>query len=119
MISSARMIDELNHLDDNFFDNKKARGFSNTSSIHEQIMLWHLRLRHPKFLYLNHLFLELFKKLNCLSFQCESCHLLKNQHAIYSSKPIYLIHRDAWVPSKITIVSRKKIFVTFIDDHTR
>lgn len=114
MISSARMIDELYHLYDNFFDNKKARGFRNTSSIHEQIMLWHLKLRHPKFLYLNHLFLELFKKLNCLSFQCESCHLLKNQHAIYpskpyhASKPIYLIHRDVWGPSKITIVSGKK-----------
>ena len=58
--------------------NKTAQGYSgNISSIsaHEQIMLWHFRLGHPSFPYLKHLFPDLFKNLDCSSFQCESFHL--------------------------------------------
>ena len=35
------------------------------------------------------------------------------------SKPFYLIHSDVWGPSKVTTISEKRWFVTFIDDYTR
>ena len=88
-------------------------------------MVWHCRLGHPSFSYLKHLFSALFKKVNPLSFQCESCLLAKSQRKSYiqkpyqASKPFYLFHSDVWGPSKVTTVSGKKWFVTFIDDHTR
>lgn len=45
-----------------------------------------------------------------------STYLLKPYQA---SKPFYLIHNDVWGALKITTLSGKRRFVTFIDDHTR
>ena len=94
-------------------------------SICKQIIICHLRLGHPSFSDLKHLFPVLFKNVDCSSFQCESCHLSKSHHTTYSlkpycaSKPIYLIHNDVGGPSKITTSSEEKWFVTFINDHTQ
>jgi transposase InsO family protein len=126
-IGSARMINGLYYFDDNLSSDKKAQGFSSISSIsvREQIMVWHCRLGHPSFSYLKHLFPSLFKNINSASFQCESCLLSKSHRATYfpkpyrASKPLYLFHSDVWGPSKVTTMSRKRWFVTFIDDHTR
>ena len=88
-------------------------------------MVWHCRLGHPSFSYLKHLFPVLFQKVDPLSFQCESCLLAKSQRKTYipkpyyASKPFYLFHSDVWGPSKVTTISGKKWFVTFINDHTR
>ena len=71
MIGSARLIDDLYYFDDNRFENKQAQGFIGSDHsifVHEQIMLWHNRLGHPSFFYLKHLFLGLFKGLDCTSF---------------------------------------------------
>ena len=127
MIGRARMIEGLYYFDEVPLSNKKAQSFSSTSSIsaQDQIMLWHLRLGHPSFPYLKHLFPELFKGMDCSSFHCESCILAKNHRSTYlpkpyqASKPFYLIHSDVWGASKITTLSGKRWFVTFIDDHTR
>ncbi|KAA0042054.1 myosin-9 isoform X2 [Cucumis melo var. makuwa] len=35
------------------------------------------------------------------------------------TQPFNLIHSDVWGPSKVTTSSKKRWFVTFIDDHTR
>ena len=126
-IGSARMINGLYYFEDNISKNKIAQGLSSisSSSVYDQIMIWHYRLGHPSFSYLKHLFPTLFKKLNPLSFQCESCLLAKSRRKSYiktvyhSSKPFYLFHSDVWGPSKVTTNSGKKWFVTFIDDHTR
>jgi len=70
------------------------------------------------------LFPELFKGMDCSSFQCESCILAKNHRSTYlpkpyqASKPFYIIHSDVWGPSKISTLSEKRWYVTFIDDHT-
>ena len=88
-------------------------------------MVWHLRLGHPSFLYVKHLFRSLFKNLDCNYLHCETCHLSKSHRNSYkskiyhASKPFYLIHSDVWGPSKINTTSGKKWFVTFIDDYTR
>lgn len=60
---SARMVDGLYYLDDNFLRYKQAQAFRtsiSSLSIREQIMLWHLRLGHPSFSYLKYLFPVLF-----------------------------------------------------------
>ncbi|KAL5777605.1 hypothetical protein ACOSP7_010531 [Xanthoceras sorbifolium] len=126
-IGSARMMDGLYYFDDGPYSNKKAQGMSSvsSSSVFEQIMIWHFRLGHPSFQYLRYLFPTLFKGLDCSTFHCEHCILSKSHRTSYlskpyvSSKPFYLIHSDVWGPSKIPTTSGKKWFVTFIDDHTR
>ena len=120
------MIEGLYYFDELSSSNKKDQVFSSTSSnfICEQIMLWYRRLGHPSFPYLKHLFLALFKNIDCLFFHYESCYSSKSQHAIYLSKPyfatkpFYLIHSDVSRPSQVTTSIGKKWFVTFIDDHT-
>lgn len=79
MIGRARMIERLYYFDEVLISNKKARSFSSTSSIsvQDQLMLWHLGLGHPNFPYLKHV-PELFKRMDCSSFHCESCILTKN-----------------------------------------
>ncbi|XVE99532.1 hypothetical protein REPUB_Repub03eG0207100 [Reevesia pubescens] len=122
MIGSARMIDGLYYFNDTLFKNKQAQGLiGSTSSIsaREQIMLWHLRLGHPSFPYLKHLFPSLFKILDCSSLHCETCHLSKSCRNPYkskfyhASKPFYLIHSDVWGPSKISTASKKKMVCDF------
>lgn len=116
MIRSNKMIDSLYYFDDNFSSNKIAQASSSISfaSAREQITLWHLRLGHPSFPYLRHLFPSLFKGLDCSSFQCESCHLSKSRRSTYlskpyhASKPFYQIHSDIWGPSKVTTLSGKR-----------
>ena len=104
-IGSAKLIDGLYYFD-GVFSNKRAQGLSSVSSlsIYKQITFWRLRLVHPSFLYLKHLFPTLFKGLDCSSFYCESCYLSKSHRTTYypkpyvPSKPFYLIHSDVWGP---------------------
>ena len=92
---------------------------SSIISVRDQIMFWHFRLGHPSFSYLKYLFPELFKSVDCFSFQCETCYLSKSHKNSYvskpyiASKPFYLIHSDVWGPSKITTLFGKRWFVTF------
>ena len=80
MIGSARLIDNLYYFDDNRFENKQAQGFIGSVRsilVHDQIMLLHNGLGHPRFFYLKHLFQGLFKGLDYTSFYCETCFLAK------------------------------------------
>ena len=121
------MIDSLYYFNKGSSEDGMAQGLSGTSSptIRGQIMLWHLRLGHPSFQYLKHLFPTLFKNVDCSSFQCESCILAKSHRISYTpkpyraSKPFYLIHSNVWDPSKITTQFGKRWFVSFMDDHTQ
>lgn len=94
-------------------------------SVKDDIMLWHYRLGHPNFVYLNKLFPSLFKNKNISDFQCEICQLAKHHRAIFSSqpykpsRPFFLIHSDLWGPSRVKNISGTRWFITFIDDHTR
>ena len=101
---------------DGAFSNKRAQGLSSVSflSVYEQIMLWHLRLRHLGFLYLKHLFPTLFKGLDCSSFYCESFYLSKSHRTTYYPKPYVpwkpfnLIHSDVWDFQKLQLFLGKK-----------
>lgn len=100
----------------------KNRTISNKEST---VMLWHYRLGHPNFLYLEKLFPELFINKSPREFSCEVCELSKHTRSSLSpsiyhvSKPFALIHSDVWGPSKIPTVTGAKWFISFIDDHTR
>lgn len=88
-------------------------------------MIWHRRLGHPSFQYLNYLFPKLFKAIDCSKLHCDACHLAKDHRVTFQikpyfpSKPFYLFHNDVWGPSKVSTLSGKKWFLTFINDHTR
>ena len=74
MIGNIKMINGLYYFDYNFSSNKIAQGYGSSLSLifaREQIIFWHPRLGHPIFPYLKHLFTNLFKNLDCSSFQCE------------------------------------------------
>ena len=107
MIGSASLQEGLYYFDDYLSRNKQAQGLSSSissNSARDQIMLWHLRLGHPSFPYLKYLFPDLFKNVDCTTFQCESCFLSKSHRVSYkaltyrASKPFYLIHSDVWGP---------------------
>lgn len=69
---------------------KKPQGFSGTTStsVSEQIMQWYLKLGHPSFPYLKHLFPKLFRGIDCSMFQCERCHLSNDHCVAFVSKLI-------------------------------
>ncbi|KAL4562118.1 hypothetical protein LXL04_034312 [Taraxacum kok-saghyz] len=96
-----------------------------SSSISQQIMLWHQRMGHPSFSYLKRLFPNLFSNKEVVDFDCEICQFAKHTRVSYApvshvpSTPFFLIHSDIWGPSRITTSYGKKWFVTFIDDHSR
>ena len=96
-----------------------------SSSLHHrcQVILLHYRLRHPSFSYMRRLFPNLIS--NNDSFKCEVCLLAKHtrvsfpiQH-YWPFRPFSLIHNDLWGPSRVNLVSNKRWFISFIDDHTR
>ena len=125
-IGSAKQINGLYYLDVPNSKNGMAHGLSGvTSPGVDSIMLWHYRLGHPSFPYLQKLFPSLFSGLKMSTFVCEQCILAKSHRTVYPSKPyqtsrpFYLIHSDIWGPSRATTTSNKRWFVTFIDDHTR
>lgn len=89
------------------------------------IMLWHYRLGHLNFMYLQKLFPDLFDNKNPREFHCDFCTLSKHTRALYSpvgykaSEPFSLIHSDVWGPSRVPSITGARWFVSFIDDHTR
>ena len=48
------------------------------------------------------------------------CCFSKSQRKPYqASKHFYLIHSDVWGPSKVSTLTKKRWFLTLIDDHIR
>ncbi|CAL9011096.1 unnamed protein product, partial [Prunus brigantina] len=90
-----------------------------------EVWLWHRRLGHASFGYLQKLFPSLFSGLESSSFKCDICDLAKSHRVPFplsSNKsliPFSLVHSDVWGPSKITTPGGARWFVTFIDDCTR
>ncbi|PRQ42978.1 putative RNA-directed DNA polymerase [Rosa chinensis] len=95
-----------------------------TSTNEEQIWLWHKRLGHPSFGYLQTLFPLLFQHNKPSAFKCDTCILGKSHRVSYplsstkSIAPFDLVHSDVWGPCPPT-PSGMKWFVLFVDDCTR
>ena len=87
-------------------------------------VMWHCRLGHPNFMYLEKMFHSLFNK-NKKHIQCQICQLSNHTRSLYppqpyqSFKPFSLVHSDVWGPLRVHNVTGSRWFVTFIDDHTR
>ncbi|KAJ9541315.1 hypothetical protein OSB04_027821 [Centaurea solstitialis] len=125
MIGTAMEHDRLYYMKAPKLNHILPCNLASASSIPSDIMLWHNRLGHPSFPYLNKLFPQLFINKDLSSFHCEICQLAKHTRIPFksrpytSSKPFSLIHSDLWGPSRVTNMSRTRWFITFIDDHTR
>ncbi|PKA63925.1 Retrovirus-related Pol polyprotein from transposon TNT 1-94 [Apostasia shenzhenica] len=93
--------------------------------VESQVMLWHCRLGHPNFAYIEKLFPHLFINKKSNFYQCEVCQLAKHTRQVYSnlqykpSHPFSVIHSDIWGPSRKKNINGARWFVSFIDDHTR
>ncbi|CAL8995150.1 unnamed protein product [Prunus brigantina] len=90
-----------------------------------EVWLWHRRLGHASFGYLQKLFPSLFSGLESSSFTCDICELAKSHRVPFPLRsnqsliPFSLVHSDVWGPSKIPTPGGARWFVTFIDDCTR
>ena len=87
--------------------------------------LWHRRLGHASFGYMNKSFPSLFSNFDVSTFKCDVCELAKSHRALFpltlikSSVPFTIIHFDVWGPSKFATFDGSHWFVTFINDCTR
>ncbi|KAI0494964.1 hypothetical protein KFK09_025110 [Dendrobium nobile] len=81
----------------------------------KDIIMWHYRLGHPKFMYIEKLFPHLFINKNLSLFKYETCQLAKHTKSSYliipykPSKPFVLIHSDIWGPSKIKNINGARL----------
>ncbi|KAK2989502.1 hypothetical protein RJ640_019601 [Escallonia rubra] len=113
----------LYYMDD--FSLGRANNVHHTGTKKRQIWLWHRRLGHPSFGYLKHLFPDLFSNFHESDFRCEICIQAKSHRVPYPislqkcETPFTLIHSDVWGPAPISISSRFRWFVTFVDGCTR
>ncbi|CAN1170498.1 Retrovirus-related Pol polyprotein from transposon TNT 1-94 [Linum perenne] len=111
--------------DDTHDDQKHARIVASIDESENKVQLWHCRLGHPSFSYLERLLPELFINKNSNQFECEVCQLAKHTRSVYSgtgyqpTKPFSVIHSDIWGPIKTRNINGARWFITFIDDHTR
>ncbi|KAL5850211.1 hypothetical protein ACOSQ4_008224 [Xanthoceras sorbifolium] len=93
-----------------------------SSNKDNDVFLWHYRLGHSNFVYLEKLLPSLFINKNPQLFECEVCRLSKQSCQIYptqgykQSRPFSLIHSDVWGPSRVPNVTgaRCQIFQNFV-----
>uniref|UniRef100_A0A2N9IBP1 Integrase catalytic domain-containing protein n=1 Tax=Fagus sylvatica TaxID=28930 RepID=A0A2N9IBP1_FAGSY len=108
--------------------NKLAQVFSANTPDKLQsskIWLWHRRLGHASFGYLQKLFPQFFSQLTVSDFKCDICEMAKSHRVPFpismnkSPVPFMVIHSDVWGPANTSSLSGARWFVSFIDDHTR
>ena len=96
-----------------------------SQSRRENIWLQHFHFGHTSFNVLKIMYFLLFKGLNELDFQCDTCEFAKHRRTYFpmnvkrSPPPLTLIHNDIWGPSPITNIIGTQWFVSFINDCTR
>lgn len=107
MIGSSKESEGLYYLDIGFASqlpsktiSSRFESFSALNNKYDIFMVWHLRLGHPSFCYLKHLFSKLFHNKNFSSFKCEACEFAKHRRSqcpiqpYKSSKPFSMFHND-------------------------
>ena len=87
----------------------------------ESSLLRHYRLGYPSLRKLQ----QVLPWMSMESFECESCQLGKYHCAIYrqssyvSHAPFELIHSNIWGPSRVSLVSRYRYYIVFIDNFSK
>nr|KYP39692.1 Retrovirus-related Pol polyprotein from transposon TNT 1-94 [Cajanus cajan] len=98
---------------------------SEGDSFHSAAWLWHKRLGHLSFGYLQKLFPHLFSNCHPSKFQCSTCEMAKSHRIPFypslnkSCIPFQVIHSDIWGPAKVPSFSHSYYYVSFIDECTR
>ena len=98
---------------------------SSIEHIENEAMLWHFRLGHPSFTYLEKLLPALFQNKGSKDLRCDVCQLAKHTRSSYPrigyrpTTPLSVVHSDIWGPMKVKNINGARWFITFIDDHTR
>jgi transposase InsO family protein len=91
----------------------------------EKIWLWHKRLGHLSFGYMQKLFHNFFIGLNNEQFTCETCIKAKSHRSTYLANnnkkiaPFDLIHTDVWGPSPIMSKYGYRWYLSLTDDCSR
>jgi transposase InsO family protein len=91
----------------------------------EQIWLWHRRLGHPSFGYMEKLLPNMLLNLDPKNFSCETYIKSKSHRVTYHNSqnkcviPFDIIHTDIWGPSPVISKSGCRWYISFIDDCTR
>jgi hypothetical protein len=91
----------------------------------QDIWLWHYRLGHSSFSYLQHLFPTLFENVLLSSFKCKDYIMGKSYRTNYPisynkcNAPFEIIHFELWGPAPVMTTAGFTWFVTFINDCTR
>ena len=121
----SKQVHHSNCLSKSSFNSVSFVSNSVSMSVESQVLLWHFRLGHPNFLYLEKMFPHLFINKKSSFYQCEICQLAKHTRHVYSSlqykpsKPFSVIHSDIWGPSRVRNINGARWFISFIDSHTR
>ena len=104
-IGNAKKVDGLYYFTDNVVLERQVQVVNKSSQIIEnEITLWHYRLGHLSFYYLQRLFPYLFKDKSPSLFQREVCEFAKHHKSHFPVKPykklipFVLIHSDVWGP---------------------
>ena len=90
-----------------------------------EIWLWHRRLGHVSFSYIQKLFPGLFKRIDLSNYCCHVCELAKSHQTLFpfnlnkNPLPFMDIYSNVWGLSKISTLGGSRWFATFIDDCTR
>lgn len=88
MIGNAREFEGCYFLEDGDNSINLSSTCLNTVLVDNKNMLWHNRLGHPSFHYLQLLLPQLFMNKSASSFECEICEMAKHRRSSFSSKNI-------------------------------
>ena len=83
------------------------------------VMLWHFRLGHSSFLYLEKLFSSLFDNKTTKFFQCDIFQMTKHVHVSFPSLPyktthsFSIIQSDVWASSSVNKFFEARWLVSF------
>ncbi|KAK2655514.1 hypothetical protein Ddye_008566 [Dipteronia dyeriana] len=99
--SGLYILDVDSSLNMQCLSTKQLASQNNSRTSLNRVMLWHYRLGHPNFLYLEKLFPNLFINKSSREFSCEICELSKHTHSSLSPRIYHIFEPFALIHSEI------------------